>query len=116
MFDISPFTMPCHKYSFLKKQSFIYLFPAFSNPIIGKFSFLYLKIGMVNAKSPSFGLNGWANTMKHLMIYNIRDKVRGKMRLVEQTVDFDTICLKTKKPDFAMPSGFALSTPKPSDL
>ncbi len=95
---------------------FIFLFPAFGDRIFGKFFFPRLKIGMMDPVSSPLCFDRRANAMEHLMIYDIGDKVRRKMRLIEQAMDFDPVCLKAVKAEFAMPPCSALGAPKPSDL
>lgn len=38
------------------------------------------------------------------------------MRLIQQAMDFDPVCLKAEKAEFAMPPCSALGAAKPSDL
>ena len=35
--------------------------------------------------------------MKHLMIHNVGDKVRGKMGMVEEAMNADKPCLKVER-------------------
>ena len=71
---------------------------------------------MMDPVSPPFRFDRRANAVEHLMIYYIGDKVRRKMRLIEQAMDFNAICLKAEKTEFAMASCFALGAAKPSDF
>jgi hypothetical protein len=71
---------------------------------------------MMDAVSTSFRFNRRADAVEHFMIYDVGDKVRRKMGLIEQAMDFDAVCLKAEKTELAMPSCFALGAAKPSDL
>jgi hypothetical protein len=111
--------MSCHKIwssRNVEKKPLVLIFPAFGDSILGKFHLFPLKVGMMDAVPPPFRFDGRTNAMEHFMIYNIGDKVRGKMRLVEQTVDFDELVPKAVEAKFAMTPGLALSASKPSDL
>ncbi len=92
------------------------MFPALGLFIFGKGLFPGFKVGMMDRVSALSRLHRRANAMEHFMIYDVRDKVRGKMRLVEQTVDLDAVGLKAEKPQLSMPPRSPLSIPKPGDL
>ena len=62
---------------------------------------------MMDTVSPFLNFNRRANAMEHLMVHDIRDKVRRKKGMVEQTVNFDPLRLKAEKSKFSMSPRFA---------
>src|SRR5581483_1101880 len=100
----------------LKKKFLVFLLPALCLSVLGKFSLFLLKTRVMDAVSTSFCLYRRMNTVKHLMVHDIRDKVRGKMGLIQKAVDFNQFIAKAIKSQLAVTPGFALGISKPGDL
>src|SRR3972149_6050525 len=90
-------------------------FPSFCKGILTKLFFFRLKFKMVDPVSlPPFSLRG-DETMQHLVIDNVGEKIRGKMGVIEKAVDPDDSRFKMVGAECPPPLGLSIGISLPCD-